>query len=169
MPKKPVEVEWMVATDDRMRQLAQKGAAVAHPELAHSVHVEINGLQPARDYFYQFKIGDERSRIGRARTLPSPGAAIAQLRFGVAGCQRYEDGFFTAFRRIAAERFDFVFHYGDYIYEFRVVRPGDGPRPVIRTMPGNRMNAIHSRTTGTATASISSILICRPRMPRRRS
>ena len=136
MPKKPVEVEWTVATDEGMRQLAQKGVAVAHPELAHSVHVEINGLQPARDYFYQFRIGGERSRIGRARTLPSPGAAVAQLRFGVAGCQRYEDGFFTAFHRIAAERFDFVFHYGDYIYEFRVVRPGDGPRSVVRVMPG---------------------------------
>jgi alkaline phosphatase D len=136
MPKKPVEVEWAVATDERMGQVAQKGVAVAHPELGHSVHVEVAGLQPARDYFYQFGIGGERSRIGRARTLPSPGAAVAQLRFGVAGCQRYEDGFFTAFRRIAAERFDFVFHYGDYIYEFRVVRPGDGSRPVVRVMPG---------------------------------
>jgi alkaline phosphatase D len=136
MPKKPVEVEWTVATDERMRQVAQKGVAVAHPELGHSVHVEIKELQPARDYFYQFTIGRERSRIGRARTLPAPGAAVAQLRFGVAGCQRYEDGFFTAFRRIAAERFDFVFHYGDYIYEFRVVRPGDGPRSVVRVMPG---------------------------------
>jgi alkaline phosphatase D len=136
MPKKPVEVEWAVATDERMGQVAQKGVAVAHPELGHSVHVEVAGLQPARDYFYEFRIGGERSRIGRARTLPSPGTAVAQLRFGVVGCQRYEDGFFTAFRHIAAERFDYVFHYGDYIYEFRFVRPGDGPRPVIRVMPG---------------------------------
>ena len=52
MPKRPVEVEWTVATDERMRQVARKGVAVAPPELGHSVHVEIEGLQPARDYFY---------------------------------------------------------------------------------------------------------------------
>jgi alkaline phosphatase D len=136
MPKKPVEVEWTVATDERMRQGVQKGVAIAHPEIGHSVHVEISGLLPAHDYFYQFMIGGERSHIGRARTLPAPGAVIPELRFGVAGCQRYEDGFFTAFRRIAAERFDFVFHYGDYIYEFRVVHPGGRERPVVRVMPG---------------------------------
>jgi len=136
MPKKPVEVEWSVATDERMRQVAQKGNTVAHPELGHAVHVEIGGLQPARDYFYQFTVGGERSRVGRARTLPPAGAPVAQLRFGVAGCQRYEHGLFTAFRHLAAERFYFVFHYGDYIYEPRVVRPGELALPVVRVMPG---------------------------------
>ena len=125
MPKRPVEVDWSVATDERMRQVVQKGTAIAHPELGHAVHVEVGGLEPARDYFYQFTIGGERSRVGRARTLPPAGAPVAQLRFAVAGCQRYEDGYFTAYRRIAAERFDFVFHYGDYIYEYRVLRPGE--------------------------------------------
>jgi alkaline phosphatase D len=136
MPRKPVEVEWSVASDERMRQVEQNGKSIAHPELGHSVHVEIAGLQPARDYFYQFTIGGERSRVARARTLPSAGAPATQLRFGVAGCQRYEDGLFTAFRRLAAERFDFVFHYGDYIYEYRAVRPGERNLPVVRVLPG---------------------------------
>jgi alkaline phosphatase D len=136
MPRKLVEVEWSVATDERMRDVVQKGVATAHPELGHSVHVEVEGLQPARDYFYRFTIGRERSRIGRARTLPPAGSALAQVRFGVIGCQRYEAGYFTAFRRLADERFDFVFHYGDYIYEYRVVRPGELPFPVARVMPG---------------------------------
>jgi alkaline phosphatase D len=136
MPRKLVEVEWSVATDERMREVVQKGTAMAHPELGHSVHVEVEGLQPGRDYFYRFTIGRERSHIGRSRTLPPAGSAVAQLRFGVIGCQRYEAGFFTAFRRLADERFDFVFHYGDYIYEYRVVRPGELPFPVARVMPG---------------------------------
>jgi alkaline phosphatase D len=135
MPKRPVEVEWSVATDERMRQGVRKGTAVAHPELGHAVHVEIGGLEPGRDYFYQFTIGKERSRVGRARTLPPAGAAVEQIRFAVAGCQKYEDGYFTAYRNIAAERFDFVFHYGDYIYEYRVLRPGQANLPVIRVMP----------------------------------
>lgn len=136
MPKKPVEVEWSVSADERMREVVQKGTAVAHPELGHAVHVEIAGLQPARDYFYQFTVGGERSRVGRTRTLPPAGSSLAQLRFAVAGCQKYEDGFFTAFRRLAAERFDFVFHYGDYIYEYRFIRPGERILPVVRVMPG---------------------------------
>jgi alkaline phosphatase D len=136
MPRKAVEVDWAVAADERMRQVVQKGTATAHPELGHAVHVEVSGLEPGQDYFYQFTIGGERSRTGRARTLPPAGAPAAQLRFGVAGCQRYEDGYFTAYRQLAAERFDFVFHYGDYIYEYRIVRPGERPAPVIRVMPG---------------------------------
>jgi alkaline phosphatase D len=135
MPRKAVEVDWAVATDDRMRRVVQKGTTTAHPELGHAVHVEVGGLEAAQDYFYRFTIGGERSRTGRARTLPPAGAAVSQLRFGVAGCQRYEDGYFTAYRHIAAERFDCVFHYGDYIYEYRVARPGDRPVRVIRVMP----------------------------------
>ena len=136
MPKKPVDVEWVVAADEGMRTIVQKGKAIAHPELGHAVHVEVTGLEPARDYFYQFTVGSERSPVGRSRTFPRAGAAVAQLRFGVAGCQRYEAGFFTAYRRIAAERFDFVFHYGDYIYEYRSVKPGGLPYTVVRVMPG---------------------------------
>ena len=137
MPRRAVEVGWAVATDERMGKAVQKGTAIAHPELGHAVHVELEGLQPGRDYFYQFTIGRERSRIGRTRTLPAAGAGVSQLRFAVAGCQRYEDGLFTAYRHIAAERFDFVFHYGDYIYENRVIRSGDRPLSVIRSLPGD--------------------------------
>ena len=136
MPRKAAEVNWAVATDERLRQVAQQGTAMAHAELGHAVHIEVGGLEPGRDYFYQFTIGGERSQVGRARTLPAVGAPVAQLRFGVAGCQRYEDGYFTAYQQIAAERFDFVFHYGDYIYENRVVRAGERLLPVVRALPG---------------------------------
>ena len=135
MPNKPVAVEWQVAADEGMKQVVQKGSAIAHPEMGHAVHVELTGLEPARDYFYQFAVGGERSAVGRSRTFPRAGAPLAQLRFGVAGCQRYEAGLYTAYRRIAAERFDFVYHYGDYIYEYRSVKPGSLPYPVVRVMP----------------------------------
>jgi alkaline phosphatase D len=136
MPKKMVEVDWAVAADPAMRQVMQRGKASAHPELGHAVHVEVGGLEPSREYFYQFTIGGERSRAGRAKTLPAAGAGTAQIRFAAAGCQRYEDGYFTAFKRLAEERFDFVYHYGDYIYEYRAVRPGERPLPIVRVMPG---------------------------------
>lgn len=136
MPKQPVEVAWSIATDERMRAEVQKGVATAHPEVGHAVHVEVAGLEPGRDYFYRFTVGTERSRVGRARTLPPAGFAAPEIRFASAGCQRYDDGFFTAWRRIAAERFDFVYFYGDYIYEYRTVRPGERAGAVARVMPG---------------------------------
>jgi alkaline phosphatase D len=137
MPKNPVEVEWAVAADEGMRKTVQKGKAIAHPELGHAVHVEVAGLEPSRDYFYQFTVGGERSTVGRSRTFPRAGAPLVQVKFAVAGCQRYEAGLYTAYRHIAAERFDFVFHYGDYIYEYPTLRPGGKtPWPVIRVMPG---------------------------------
>jgi alkaline phosphatase D len=137
MPRQPIEVQWTLAADEGMRKVLRKGAVIAHPELGHAVHVEVEGLTPAADYFYQFRAGSEVSGVGRARTLPALGSAVAELRFGVAGCQRYEDGLFTAYRRLADERFDFVFHYGDYIYERRVMRQVDRKLPIVRVMPGD--------------------------------
>src|SRR5712672_2488004 len=89
MRMRPVEVEWAVATSESMRQVVRKGTAIAHPELGHAVHVEVEGLEPARDYFYQFTIGGERSQVGRSRTLPPAGSPVAQIRMGLVGCQAY--------------------------------------------------------------------------------
>jgi len=117
MATAPVTVTWEVATDEGMRNILSKGEEKARAELAHSVHVELSGLQPDRPYWYRFRAGGQKSVIGRARTLPAAGASPRSLRFGVAGCQHYEDGFYTAFRHLADEDLAFIFHYGDYIYE----------------------------------------------------
>jgi alkaline phosphatase D len=87
MPSQPVEVQWEVASDGGFRTIVQKGTAVARPELGHSVHVEVAGLEPARPYWYRFLAGKERSLTGRARTMPAPGANLARVRFASAGCQ----------------------------------------------------------------------------------
>src|SRR5262252_2546367 len=119
MPMADVEVDWEIARDARFQSIAQRGTAIARPEIGHSVHVEVEGLEPSRDYWYRFRAGDEVSRVGRTKTAPPAGAAVDRLRFAVCGCNNYEQGWFTAFRRIAEEQFDFVFHTGDYIYEAR--------------------------------------------------
>jgi alkaline phosphatase D len=129
------EVAWEIADDPGMRRVIRSGTATARIELAHSVHVEIEGLEPGRDYFYRFRAGDAESAVGRARTLPRADSELAQLKFAVAGCQSWEGGFYTAWRRIAEESFDFVFHYGDYIYEFRPAMVDRDNRPLPRTMP----------------------------------
>ena len=117
MPHQAVKVRWEVAEDDAFRRVVAHGDAVALPELAHSVHVEVAGLQPSRDYFYRFVAGGERSGTGHARTAPARGALEARLVFGVASCQSYQSGYFTALRHLAEEDVDAVLHLGDYIYE----------------------------------------------------
>jgi alkaline phosphatase D len=117
MPRQPMIVQWEVAAEDGFTTILAKGEALASPELGHSVHVEVAGLSPDRVWFYRFRIAGHVSTTGRSRTLPLPGARVDRLRFVVAGCQHYEHGYYTAWRHIAQEPVDFVFHYGDYIYE----------------------------------------------------
>ena len=119
MPMAAVEVGWEVASDEGMRTVVRRGTELARPELGHSVHAEVGGLGPGREYWYRFTVGGERSQVGRTRTAPAPGAPTTRLRFATCGCSNYESGHFTAYRHLANERFDFVFHSGDYLYEGR--------------------------------------------------
>jgi len=118
MPIAPVPATWEVASDEGFRVVVARGSAIAHPELAHSIHVEVAGLQPDRAYFYRFEAGGERSPVGCARTFPLSASTPRHLRFGMAGCQDWQAGFYTAYRHLADEELAFVFHYGDYIYEY---------------------------------------------------
>lgn len=119
MPSQPMAVNWEVATDAGFGTVVRSGEAIARPELGHAVHVEVGGLEPGRPYFYRFIAGRERSGVGRAKTMPVAGAALDQVKFGIVGCQAYESGYYTAHRRIASEDLDFIYCYGDYIYEGR--------------------------------------------------
>ncbi|WP_341022531.1 alkaline phosphatase D family protein [Brevundimonas diminuta] len=119
MPALAVPVRWEVAEDDRFSRIVRSGEAIARPELAHSVHVEVAGLQPGRPYWYRFFTGNaEASPTGLARTAPAAGELRARVRLAVAGCQSYPHGWYDAWRHLAQEpELDAVFHYGDYIYE----------------------------------------------------
>lgn len=144
MPMAPVAVDWEVADAANMRNIVAKGTTVAPPELGHSVHVEVGGLQPDRDYWYRFTAGKERSITGRARTAPALGAALDRVRFAVAGCQHYESGYYTAYRRLAEDNPDFVFCYGDYIYEGRGNRTSNGPNGPVENVRQHFGSEIYS-------------------------
>ena len=64
-------------------------------------------------------------------TAPAAGAAVAGARFGVVGCQAYEQGFYTAHRKASQEQLDFIYCYGDYIYEGRGNRVFNGPAGTV--------------------------------------
>jgi alkaline phosphatase D len=109
-------VDWIVADDQSIGRVVQRGRVTAAPELGYSVHVDVDGLAPDRWYFYRFATGDATSPVGRLRTAPAEGAT-SPLRFAVASCQHYEQGLYTAYQHMAREELDLVVHLGDYIYE----------------------------------------------------
>jgi alkaline phosphatase D len=117
MPPFNVPVRWEVATDENMRQIVRSGVTLATPQLGHSVHVEAQGLQPARWYWYRFRVGNQVSPVGRTRTAPAAGADVNRFRFAFASCQNWQQGFYAAYNSMAKEDLDLVVHLGDYIYE----------------------------------------------------
>jgi alkaline phosphatase D len=134
MAEDRVQLRWEVARDERFADVVKRGVVFTAPELAHSVHVEVNGLEPARWYFYRFMIAQETSPVGRTRTAPAAGAAVDRLRFAFASCQHFEQGYYAAYRHMAAENLDLVAFLGDYIYE-----SSWGQRPVRRHRGGEPM------------------------------
>jgi len=121
MPAEAIAVDWELADDDRFRRPRRRGRVYATSDWAHSVHVEVTGLDPARDYWYRFRAGDAGSPVGRTRTSPAPDAANAALKVAVACCQHYESGHYAAYRAMLGDDLDLVVHVGDYIYENRGV------------------------------------------------
>jgi alkaline phosphatase D len=63
--------------------------------------------------------------------LPAQDAVLQRWRMGYASCQKWEDGYFSAWRHMRAENLDAVVFLGDYIYEYpgtsgRIRQPGGG-------------------------------------------
>ena len=129
--RNPIEVGWEIASDESFRSIVRRGSAPALGTLGHSVHVEAEGLRPGGQYWYRFNVGGEASPIGRTVTTQPASAAVSELRFAFASCQNYENGYFTAYRHLVADRPDVVVHLGDYIYERTFgsnnVRAHEGP------------------------------------------
>ena len=118
-----VPVSWEVGVDDTFATLAASGIATASERYGHSVHVDAEGLEPDTWYAYRFRVGEHVSPTGRTRTVPAEGTTPDQLRFAVASCQNWEDGFYNAWRDVATVELDLVLFLGDYIYE-------NGPQPL---------------------------------------
>ena len=135
LPRERVAVRWELAHDERFRRIARRGTATAHPEFQHTVHVEVDHLAPGRAYFYRFRAGDWVSPVGRTRTAPAPGARISGLTLAAVSCQAYHDGYFTAYKHLAEEDLDVVFHLGDYLYEYAVNATGGARAYTDRRLP----------------------------------
>jgi alkaline phosphatase D len=131
-----VVVRWEVAEDERFGRVVQGGSVDAVRAWAHSVHVEVTGLEPGRWYFYRFIAGDEVSPVGRTRTAPASAELPQRLRFGLGSCQHFEYGYYSAHRHLLAEELDLMVFVGDYVYQGagRTGRPRRHAGGVARTL-----------------------------------
>lgn len=126
-----VPVTWQLADDLQFTQIVQQGSLTAVPELGHSLHAEVTGLLPARTYFYRFLTGSASSSVGQTRTFPAHHQPASRLRLAYASCQRWGDGFYSAYRDMREQNLDVVMFLGDYIYEYPTSASRD-----VRLTPG---------------------------------
>ena len=112
-----IPVQWELALDPKMSRVIRRGEAIATPTLAHSVHVELDGLEPGCEYWYRFSVLSHSSPIGRTKTLPCGNSHLDSLRFITACCQNYTHGYFIAYEHMIRDKPDFIIHLGDYFYD----------------------------------------------------
>ena len=125
-----VAVQWELADDEKFTRIVSRGQSLALPALAYAVHVEVTGLPENRWFFYRFFAGNAVSPVGRTRTFPAPDSAANVFRLAYASCQRWEHGFFSAWRHMVDENLDAVMFLGDYVYEY------PGAINAVRPVPG---------------------------------
>ena len=135
-----IQVDYEISESSNFQQIARSGSVVASPELGHSVHADIRGLDSDTTYFYRWHVGDATSQAGRTKTAPRASANKQEFRLAFASCQQYEHGYFTAYQHMAEENFDLIVHLGDYIYEkswgSNLIRKHEGPE--IQTLQDYR-------------------------------
>jgi len=123
-PDVTIPVDWVLYDTASAHRIVRSGTALAEPAWGWSVHVEVSGLQPDREYFYRFTAAGHISPLGRTRTTPAPGAEVSALRVAWASCQHWQHGEYAAYYAMAADAPDLILHLGDYIYE-NADKPGE--------------------------------------------
>jgi alkaline phosphatase D len=134
----PVEVGWELASDEAFTAVVASGTVTADAEGDHTVKADVRGLSPATTYHFRFTAGGATSPQGRTRTAPADDADVDRLRAGVVSCAQWEQGWFSAYRHLAARTdLDVIIHLGDYVYEYG---PGEYPgeeKPVREVVPAH--------------------------------
>lgn len=137
-----IPVAWEILDDAPPHATILRGVAQTSAELGFSVHVEPKGLRADSWYRYRFTAGGYQSEMGRTRTLPLSSSSSRSVRVAYASCQRWEDGYFSAYSQMLNDAPDLVIFLGDYIYEYAARKSRQSVRTHtlnhIRTLDGFR-------------------------------
>ncbi|MBW4692119.1 MAG: alkaline phosphatase D family protein [Lyngbya sp. HA4199-MV5] len=115
-----VRVAFEVSEDAGFGAIATlRGVAKTNKAKDYTVKLSLdrNELKPSTTYYYRFLYDGTASQTGRFKTLPAPNANVDKVRFAYINCQDYTNGYYNAYRFLAAEDIDFIVFLGDYIYE----------------------------------------------------
>ena len=89
-------------------------------------HVDVTGLAPDTEYHYRFRLGEFETTPARTHTFAASGTTPEQFRFAFSSCQRWEQGFYAAYRDLVEQGdIDAFVFLGDYIYEYAADEPVD--------------------------------------------
>lgn len=123
----PVSVNWEIATDTSFANIINNGSATTDSTKDYTIKIDATGLQAGTWYYYRFAYDTFKSVIGRTKTLPV--GSVNNLRFAVASCQDYQDGFYNAHRHLSERNdIDAVLFLGDYTYESGAIAAPVGDR-----------------------------------------
>ncbi|PXW92355.1 alkaline phosphatase D [Sphaerotilus hippei] len=112
-----VTLRWEVATSVAFSTVVASGSTSTDVSRDWTVKVDATGLSAGTAYWYRFSVGEQRSPVGRTRTLPSDSAS--QVRLAVFSCANYPAGHFNVYAEAARrEDLDATVHLGDYLYEY---------------------------------------------------
>jgi alkaline phosphatase D len=115
MPDDDVAVTWDISDSSDFANVVASGNETATAAHGHTVHAVVPLDQGT--WYYRFRVGQYTSAVGTTRPAPTADAAAAEVKFAVANCQNYANGFYAAHRDLAEQNPEFVVWLGDYIYE----------------------------------------------------
>ena len=120
LPDHDIEIEWEVSLDKGFKQTVADGTATASAALAHSVHVDVAGLEPGTRYFYRFKLDGFETPPATTQTFVPKGTTPDIFTFAFGSCQNWEHGYYAAYRDLVErDNIDAFVFLGDYIYEYK--------------------------------------------------
>ncbi|MDG0979331.1 MAG: alkaline phosphatase D family protein [Halieaceae bacterium] len=111
-----LKVDWQIASDAKFRKIVNQGDTQTNSDRDYTVKVDATGLKAGKQYYYRFNCEGVSSIVGNTKTLPK--GRVREFKMGVASCSNYPQGYFNAYKDMAAADLDVVLHLGDYIYEY---------------------------------------------------
>lgn len=114
----PTDVQWVMAKDPACLNIVKSGVFTTSSEKDYTVKIDVLGLEPNVHYYYRFSHQGRLSLIGRTKTTPL--GSVQSIRFAIASCANYQQGYFNAYAHIAERNdLDAILFLGDYIYEYQ--------------------------------------------------
>jgi alkaline phosphatase D len=113
----PIEVKWYMSKDPKCTSILLSGSIITDQSKDYTIKIDAGPLEAGTVYYYKFSGLGRESVIGRTKTAPSK--TMEALRFGIASCANYQQGYFNSYAAMSARNdLDAILFLGDYIYEY---------------------------------------------------